>query len=75
MAPWENWEPCNIKAKTMEPITITSKEKLPFPFDCYLVITSMKQKNEAQAKVELQDQNGNVIRTLTSAYARITTCT
>ena len=42
---------------------------LPFPFDnLQLVITSNKKENEAQAKVELQDQKGKVIKTLISAH-------
>ena len=66
MAPWE---PCNLKVdkKTIVP--------LPFPFNGQLVITSMEKNTEAQAKVELQDQNGNCIKTLISAYAKVTTCT
>jgi len=58
--------------QTVKPKTKETKETiitLPFPFNGKLVITSMKQKNEAQAKVELQDLSGNVIRTLTSASA------
>ncbi len=72
MAPWEPWEPC-------EPCELKVDEKtivpLPFPFNGQLVITSMEENTEAQAKVELQDQNGKVIKTLISAYAKVITCT
>ena len=71
MAPWEDWEPCELKVDTKQTVV-----PLPFPFDnLQIVVKSSKQENEAQAKVELQDQNGNCIKTLTSAYARINTCT
>ncbi len=58
-------KPCkSILKETMVP--------LPFPFDSLrIVITSMKQENESQAKVELQDQDGKYIKTLIIATARI----
>ncbi len=67
MAPWEPCYNGPLKPKTKETIV-----QLPFPFDnLQIVVKSSKQENEAQAKVELQDQDGNCIKTLTSAYARI----
>ena len=65
MAPWEEpLTPCKPTIKeTMVP--------LPFPFDGRLVITSMKQENESQAKVVLQDQDGKHIKTLMISTASL----
>ncbi len=60
MAPWE---PCELKVdeKTIVP--------LPFPFNGQLVITSMEENTEAQAKVELQCYG--TTRTLITAHASL----
>ena len=59
MAPWEQCKPTT--KQTIVP--------LPFPFNGQLVITSMEQRDQAQADVLLQDQNGKTIKVLTSAVA------
>ncbi len=57
MAPWEEpWTPCKTKAKTKETIV-----PLPFPFEGQLILTSMKEENQTQAKIEYQYPNGKTV--------------
>jgi len=59
MAPWE---PCNMKPKTK-----VTTVPLPYPLSGQLVVTSMVEEGQAQAKIELQDNDGSHITTLMTA--------